>query len=217
MTGPWIAAFVVLSLVVVLLAGVVLGLSARIISVLARAEALVSRVNLDEVFKGLEVGASLPDFTAEHLAGPAITTPPTSSGRLLLFLDADCAPCRDLVIALNHEDVPLPLQKIAILQLLEGSRLPPLPYDWTVLSQHDREVSRALRVSATPYAYVVNQENTVVAAGIPNTPADLQRMAGQLASSTNGRRQAGPALPIISSRGPSAAASVDQIGANHVH
>jgi hypothetical protein len=179
-TGPWIVAFGVLSLVVVLLAALVLGLSARVISVLARAEALLNRMNLDEVFRGLEVGASLPEFTAEHVGGLPIEERPPASGRLLLFLDADCAPCRDLVVALDREDVQLPLEKVAVLQPVEGSRLPSLPAGWTVLAQRDRKVSRALRVSATPYAYVVDGTNTVTAAGIPNSPPDLQRLVSSL-------------------------------------
>lgn len=217
MTGPWIVAFSVLSLVVVLLAALVLGLSARVISVLARAEALLNRTNLDEVFKGLEVGATLPQFTAEHAAGPPLGDGPASSGRLVLFLDADCAPCRDLVVALHREQVQLPMEKVAILQLVEGSRLPPLPDSWSVLLQHDRDVSRTMHVSATPYAYVADGDNIVIAAGIPNGPADLQRLAARLVVAPNGSGPARPLFPVHSSAGRSATSSVGKIGEGHVH
>jgi hypothetical protein len=48
------------------------------------------------------------------------------------------------------------------------------------VQQHDREISRALKVNAIPYAYVLDGQRKVVAAGIPNAVKDLALMWTQL-------------------------------------
>jgi hypothetical protein len=71
----------------------------------------------------------------------------------------------------------------------EGTQIR-LPPGWRVVQQHDREISRALKVNAVPYAYVLDGQRKVVAAGIPNAVKDLALMWTQLSQAAQTPAQA---------------------------
>lgn len=173
MTGPWIAAFALLTTVVLILSGVVLGLLRRITDVLATAEETIGRTGLDRLFEGLRLGSSAPRLTGRQVAGPPLA-PGDPSEMLIVFAESGCEPCADLMESIVREPLPLAMLKpVAVVRLAEDELPPALPDEWTVLLQ-DGHMSDSCDVSAMPYAYVIDKSGTVAAGGIPNNVKDLR-------------------------------------------
>lgn len=184
MTGPWIVAFLALWAVVVLLAVLTLGLLRRLAPALEQAErvAAMGRV-MDDL--GLPEGSPVPAFDVVDGAGRAVpfsdVGPPD---RVVLFVDADCPACGAVTTALARHPRPdaLPLVVVA------GSGTPPDHYaglraaGFPVLAQPDGAATAAFRQRAFPAAFAV-AGGTVVAAAIPGSVADLERLAAALPTS----------------------------------
>lgn len=204
MTGPWVVAFIVLTGLVLLLAALVLGLYARTLSTLDKMESVFGRINVDNLFRGLDIGTRIPYFTARHVSGPSLSDQVSTSGRLLLFFDEDCEPCAALAAALSQgpssdDGLPVGIEKVLVGAADGIEPTWTLPDDWSVLQQQRREVSRLLSVSVTPYAYVIDSNSSVVAAGIPNSLEDLQSLASALVKEkplSSGNRMALPVTDL---------------------
>jgi hypothetical protein len=172
MTAPWIAAFASLWLFVVLLGLGVVGVMRRIAGVLERAEHLLSTG-----FEGASLLTAIPPFDVVDDAGRRVASEELIRGTtIVVFMDAGCRPCRALATELDGSKIDrLPLIVIAGDEGLgEAFGLPP---DVPVFRQRAGEVSKLFRSVVTPHAFVIDEARVVLDRGIPQSVADLERMA----------------------------------------
>jgi len=167
-TGPWIVAFSVLAIAVVLLTIVVLGLVQRIGQVLQRVEALLTNNSGVQNPINMLVPTGIP--------APDVPDAPGAHGKLVLFLEAGCEACQVLVADLNRKR--LSTEAVSLIAVVDDpdSPIASLPRSWRVVHDRDRLVAQAWKVSATPVSYAVDPTGIIRAAGFPNTSRDLQRL-----------------------------------------
>lgn len=179
MTGPWIAAFIALVILVLIQTAFLIGLATQTIGVLARIQKLVGNVSLEDMFHGLPVGSPLPAFAAAHDQGPPLPAAGDLPTRLFLFLGGDCAPCDELLNNLRTETLDLGAVRpiVVVDQHASSAMLSLVPNDWTVLTERHGDMSTSLRVRVTPYVYTVDGHDIIRATGIPNTVAELAAFA----------------------------------------
>lgn len=182
MSEPWVIAFCVLALVVVVEGLVLVGVATRFGALLRRTEALLSAVTLDDMFRGLPVGSRAPvlDGIHEH---DVVSATGGEDPELLLFLDTDCGPCLELAEELNATDPELPARTVAIVHRRRpDDPLPLLPKRWIVVEQSGHEISEAFQVKAAPYAYLIDAQGMVAASGVTSTIAHLDRLVSRAAT-----------------------------------
>jgi hypothetical protein len=183
MSAPWAAAVITLWVVVLLIAVVVTGVLRRIGAVLEQAEArLASGVQDSFAPGGLAVASRAPEFRVFDTNGAGKAPREISSDELirtptiLLFMSANCAPCRELAAELpsamrDVDGVPL----YAIFDKNEG-RPEWLPRDVPTVFESSREVSRAFENVATPQAYLLDSNRLVVTKRVVMSLSDLKAM-----------------------------------------
>jgi hypothetical protein len=187
MSAAWVAALIVLWAVEVMTATVVIGILRRIGGVLERAEA---RGSAPSLAFGIPVASRAPEFrvferngrTYRELKSAELIDAPT----ILLFMEQNCPPCRDLAEELGTgtdqlERIPLRV----ILREHEGRP------DWLhsavpVVYERRREVSTAFENNATPQAYLLDTSRTVLAKRIVRSLSDLDQMARTLERPSEG-------------------------------
>jgi thiol-disulfide isomerase/thioredoxin len=190
MTAPWIAAFAVLSVLVLLLAVLQLGLLRRIDAVLDRAESRLGRLPSEEDELGVSAGTRISPFEVVDGHGQVISSS-TLLGHpaLFLFLSPGCAPCRSLVEELN-EDATFdpPTLIVAFLPDSPAGKALQMPSSLTVLYDRNGSVSQAFGSRALPQAFAVDGEGVVAAREVPGSVADLERLARLLTEGGDGSR-----------------------------
>ena len=176
MTGPWIAAYAGLWLVVVAVAALTLGVLRRIGAVLEAAEqALASTPAAGP--GGLEPGAHVPDFRAQRLDGGTFSEEDLpDGGAVIVFLSSDCPPCRSLAREIARRP-PAELPFFLVVESEEEAAELGLDLADRVLVQPSRELSVAFRTSATPHAFVVDRDGVILANKTPNTVEGLRKLA----------------------------------------
>lgn len=174
MTGPWIAGFVTLAVLVAVLAVVVLGVLRRVAPVLERAEGItrdVAEVDPQDIIGGLRIGSSAPNFTVTDRHGHAWTTGAADHvGRVVyLLVEPDCAFCETLVEDLRGavEPMPVPLLLVSLADDEGRKFVGGIDDPMITLLFQDGEASSAFRTTATPYAFVV-ENGVIVNRGHPN-------------------------------------------------
>jgi hypothetical protein len=179
-TGPWIAAFVVLWLLVLALAFLHLGVLRRILPVLEAAErhGHGARFGLG----GLPAGTPLPDFEVETEAGDPVHTRDLRNRQAVwLLASPGCEPCEALAAELREAGEPaLGVPLLAISDVSETELTLGLPPGVTTLYQRQGAAADALRTDATPHALAVDARGVVVATTTPNTLDDLRALARRL-------------------------------------
>lgn len=179
MTGPWIAAFVVLSALVLALAVIVLGLLRRFSEALERVEQAAGHGGAHEL--GLRPGQQMTPVQVHTADGHEVALPvPDAPRTVVVLLEPDCAPCGTVMG-----------------QLLESGWPPSAPPLYVVLPDHpdsrvfaaghspgvgvgyqrDRLVSSAFGTNVSPVAYVVDGSGRVLAADVPAGVASLVELA----------------------------------------
>lgn len=178
MSLPWIIAFALLTLCVLVTAALVLGTLRRISGVLEQAEVRLRDVTLmgGSGPAGLEPGASLPTFRAETLDRDLVTDADLRGApAVLLFLSSDCPPCRALAHELRRRsDVGIHLY--VVLGRIDEARELRLTGLENILLQGDGQLSQAFKTRATPHAFVFDAAGALVAAGTPNTYDHLRNL-----------------------------------------
>jgi thiol-disulfide isomerase/thioredoxin len=179
MSGPWIAAFVCLTVLVMLLALMVLGVMRRMVGVLERAERMLAN-ELD----GISLLSAVPTFEVIDRAGQIVSSQQIlKETSLLLFLESGCAPCRAIASDLAESNGligSLPLIVVAGEEGLDDDfKLSP---KIAVVRQRNREVARLFKSVATPHAFVVDEDGVVLDRVIPGARRDLERMAERQAA-----------------------------------
>ncbi|HZD80021.1 MAG TPA: redoxin domain-containing protein [Actinomycetota bacterium] len=179
MTAPWIAAFALLWIAVLLVLFLQLGQFRRAIQVLETAERQLQGSPPHLSQQGLPPGSRIPDIEARDPDGVIVRRADLAGlGGIFLFLSSDCGPCRDLLEDLGRNagwDGSLPL--IAVIDDTPEARLIRFPPGITVLYQTGEAVSRAFDTAVTPHAFLIDARGTVMHKVIPNTAEQLQELA----------------------------------------
>ncbi len=139
---------------------------------------------------GLPIGAGAPDFKIQRSDGRPVTLTSLLSGGLpvmLVFSDAACVPCAELVPKLAHWQRES-RGRVTIVVVTSGSMkrelsLPDTTWPDNILVQVDREVAKAYDVPVTPSAVVITPEGVIgsrVAVGELPIRALLQAVQSRL-------------------------------------
>ena len=178
MTAPWIAAFILLWAVVLLLLFLQLGQLRRTAEVLEQSELRLRGTGLSPASMGLPPGSGVPSFEVPDAGGVAFA-PRSQLGRrsIYLFLEGGCEPCRALVSDVNRYggwDVP----DIDLIAVIEGEEADVAdPSGTSRVLPNALVVAEAFRTSATPHAFAVDERGIVVEKSIPNTLDELRALA----------------------------------------
>lgn len=194
MSSGWIAAFVALWVIVLVLGLALLGVLRRIGNVLERAEAGLSGALRPP---GLEPGSPVPAFEGIDDDG-ATFGPVDLYGRrsLLVFLSADCPPCRLLADELRKVGADhLGAEAIVVVDDSPPGREFAAGLPLRVVYQQARGISAAFQSTATPHAFAIDERGVVVDADAPNTLAVLALLAGQLQKGGDTADSTAPAVP----------------------
>lgn len=181
MTGPWVAAFIVLWLLFVTLAIVVTGILRRSTATLERLDEYMQFQARTQEMSRLPLGVKVPRFTAYDVEGRLISSDELFRARtMVLFVGDSCQPCEELVEELMASDFrPQGIQFVVVGRLdtmkslvarFESMRLR------AFADSEAGEISRAFDNRVIPQAFVVDPPGTLVGANIPNTIRDLERM-----------------------------------------
>ena len=177
MSWPWVVAFVLLWLTLLVVAVVLLGLLRRIVPVLERAEQRIGQGGPLDL--GLSPGSTVGSFPVSRVDGEPATFPELlDTTSIALLLEASCEPCRHLLAGLPESDdatVEIPL-KVLLEDTAEARELVDgVPVD--VLYVRDRAAARAFQTSATPHAFTVEPGGLVLEKRVPSGVGDLRAMA----------------------------------------
>lgn len=184
MTTPWIAAFVGLSVVVVMLGLLVLGMLRRLAPLIERSEQVLSTAERRVAVGGLPPGTAVPAFVAEQVEGAAFSASDLrGTTTIVLFLDSDCKACEELVADLVHDRVPdIGAPLVVVSDERAEARTLARSTDVVVLVDEDRSLATAFETRVTPQAFVLS-DGRVRASGTPN---NWESMSNLLASTTKG-------------------------------
>jgi hypothetical protein len=173
----WIAVAVLGALTLWLglaLAGVVRELAA----LRNRLDALEVRAGApDHLASGLPPGAPAPAWEALDADGSSVSSASFAGRRhLMVFADADCAACDELVpgvvdAAARGSLLPAAVIASGPLRAAPSGWRTPVGADQLVAvgTEHDRAVSDRYRVDVTPTVFVVDEDGGVVARGTPTS------------------------------------------------
>ncbi len=174
MSGPWIAAFGSLWLVVIASVVVELGFLRRAAVVLERVE---SKLEVPPAGVGAMPGETISHFQARDREGAIVSSDELArSQAVYLFLEPGCRPCKTLAAELGGnggwlEGPPLRV----VIDDSSAGRAFALPPDVEVLYQSDGAIASAFKNLATPQAYVVGEGGVVLDTVIPSS-VDSVRM-----------------------------------------
>lgn len=169
MSTPWVAAFLALWAIVILLAFIVLGTLRRLVPLLERAEASLATANDTARRSGLSPGTPVPAFSARELGGATFTDADLrGSTTIVFFLGSACAACGRFVDDFRAARVPnLGARLVVVADVLEEAE----NFDAagvTVLLQRNRSLARVFESDRVPHAFVINEDGHVLANGWPN-------------------------------------------------
>ena len=176
MSAPWVIAFLGLWAVVLLEGALVLGTFRRVSIALETAEDRLQELPVPGP-GGLRIGAKVPRFVASRADGRDFTDEDLRGAiSLVLFLASGCAPCRTLAADLNQNPDEVYTRLLVILsgetEFIDLGLNEAVP----VVYQRDGAMARAFETSATPHAFLVDHDCTVIASGTPNSIAGLRRL-----------------------------------------
>jgi hypothetical protein len=176
MSTPWIAAFCLLSLTLVVLALFVRGVAVRAVAALERAEALLPE-GMNLTAGGVEPGTKLFGEGRSSSDAP-IASRLAGRRSIVLFLEPSCQPCQILVADMASH--PVDLDEVALVPVVEatqeGRELAariPIP----AIYQAHGEISRMFGTRSSPHAFAVNEDGVVVGVSVPNTVPQLVQLA----------------------------------------
>jgi methylamine dehydrogenase accessory protein MauD len=128
---------------------------------------------------GLKPGSQAPDFTLPAVGGGDVSLHDFAGQRtLLVFVQAACGPCHDIVPELNHfAHRRRELQVLAV-----NHATPDDARAWTdetgarfpVLVQTDLSVSKRYEALATPFAFLIDEQGIVRSRGIAGCREQLR-------------------------------------------
>lgn len=196
MSGPWIVVVAVLWAVVVLLGVVVLGLLRRVNDVLVAVEVRLQQP-VPSASNGLPVGARVPVFEAVAESGGLVSWDWFGVGAgVYVLVRLGCAGCDVLVGELVGLSDPLGGVRLVVVGEDTAEQRHRLAgVDAMRMYQRGREVSDAFACTGVPYAFAVDDQGVVVAAGAANRVLQLRGLAAALASAV--QRSAVPGVAPV--------------------
>jgi thiol-disulfide isomerase/thioredoxin len=177
-SAPWVAAFIALWIVVLLMAGVVLGVLRRMTTVLVQVERGAASGAGAAAIGGIPVDSHANAFRAALEIGDDVASNDlVREPMILLFMGGYCGPCEE--IAPELADVGDTIEGLPFVVVLneEEGRPPWLPLSVPVVYQRGGEVARAFENIATPQAYVVEPNLLVRAKRLVGSVGDLRELA----------------------------------------
>lgn len=174
MTGPWVAAFLVLWVVVAALTLVLIGLVRRVALLLQTNQPSAS--SLDELSQ-LPLLAQVPNFSLlDPELGPVSLDAALEETSIILLTRRGCRPCATLLDGLES----LRTMAYDLLPLIVISDEPhqengagTTPAGYRVLYDPRNESATVFRTPATPYAFVLSADRLVLEKRIPEGVEDL--------------------------------------------
>src|SRR5487761_454732 len=186
MSGPWLAAFVTLWILVIVLAGLLLGLLRRVEGILTRAESHAAAMFITPNF-GLRAGELVPAFMGQDADRRTVDSSEVlpEAPLVFLFVEQACRPCAQLVTDLATEGwrASIPLVLVASDQPESREWLNGSPAEVIVLFQENNYISDAFSTGTTPNAFLVGDRRTVVAQLVPASLSALRSWATAITSS----------------------------------
>lgn len=178
MSVPWMVAFGVLTLCVVLLSLVLLGTLRRITGVLEQSEARLRESGISGPGPGgLEPGSRLPSFSIRRYRGGWLTDSDIRGDpALIVLISAACPACSGLVRDLRREAERLPIAVYVAAENDDEVHSLGLQDVPNVVVQPRRELSIAFETSTTPHAFAIDRRGTIVATSTPNTLDQLREL-----------------------------------------
>jgi methylamine dehydrogenase accessory protein MauD len=126
---------------------------------------------------GLSVGSQAPDFCCPTLQGNALSLSGLTGKVLLIFLKGGCLPCERIVPALNRLQRRPNLNIVAV-QSGEPDKVQGwanrLGVSFPVVFQQDLDLCRRYQVFAAPFAFLIDEQRTIVAKGLINSEQHLR-------------------------------------------
>jgi hypothetical protein len=185
MTAPWIAAFVVLVCVVLMLAVVVLGLIARLERLEAHPQATPQVDMHDRVpGGGLQIGESVSMVEFDRRGQPSTVR---LNSAVVLFGSHGCGPCEVLREQLTRRPLATPGRDQIL--VWDGAEEPPAVPGWRTHADRAQALRTLLRVDSTPYCFVTDAHSVVRAAGVPNSVADIEQLLAEATAGTQPSRE----------------------------
>jgi len=171
-SAPWIAAYAVLWLTVLVLTFTVIGIVRRVGGVL---EGVEQRLSAPVEF-GAAVNSKISPFQVADAEGRAVkfeqlVTRPT----LVLVLSNHCSACLSLTAEL--EGVGDSVDGVPFTVVTNAEPEVPYPTTLPVLYDPNGAATKALDNRATPQAYVLDPSGVVLDRRVPGSLADLEEMA----------------------------------------
>lgn len=186
MSAPWVAAFVALWALVVIVALLLLGTLRRLTPILANVESTLAKLGTTPRLSGLDLGDRVPEFTAitddgEVLTDDVIAGSPT----VMLFIDASCPAC-DAIIADLEAGQPgtIDARLIVIGEHIGDDRPLSLGSEITVVREGAHALASAFASERTPEAFII-VGGRVVAKGLAG---DLDHLRGLVARAESAAR-----------------------------
>lgn len=132
---------------------------------------------------GVPVGTVAPSITGRTVQGESIRWSPKKGGLyLLMFVSPDCEPCarilpyvRQLTTAYSDMEIALIVSgaQDSVDRVLDKFRLPP---SITCLAEDGLGAYKSYRVRVTPFAFVIGQDQRVLAKGLCDDAAKLEQL-----------------------------------------
>ncbi len=196
MSTSWMILLIALWVVVAVLIALVLGMNRRI-------QALAERPGpeSEHAHRGTPINIGGPSLGSRFDLWAEIGSKTPSSvdavrGQLVLFLNTGCGPCRalgeQLVGSQAVAHVFAGVCPILVTDERGRATYAELPVT-EVLVQYDDEISRQLKVNATPFAIATDASGVVRWSGIPQSAEDVLMMAAACGDVRNGHHAPIPA------------------------
>lgn len=205
MQNTWLASYVALWILVLILCVLFLGL-AREIGTLHRRIGAPGALLTDE---GLDIGARVAGFTAREVpSGRDIEfRRPTDHETLVVFISPHCGPCRELLPSLTRgwTDWSKVVRPLIVCEGTEQdvqSFAERMKVTFPMLADPLSEIHTSFGRPSTPYAFLLNSEGIVKLKGIVNSRDDIDRLIDGQARLHGGRE-------IVSLPEPRPAAATD--------
>lgn len=176
MSGPWIAAFMALWVVVILVTVVQIGFLRRATTVLEAAEAAL-KGSPNTQLHGAPPGTVIPEFRLRDDRDLIVRFSELArSAGIYLLMSATCEPCRRLADDLGSVNRPIDGVHLFVIFDEPKQRLG-LPSTVTVLYQIASGASSAFQSTLRPQAFAVDGNGVVVDLAIPHSVRDIRALA----------------------------------------
>jgi peroxiredoxin len=178
MTGPWVAAFVALWVLVIALGLLVLGTLRRLLPLIERSEEVISSAAKRLAIGGLPRGTTTPTFMAEQVNGATFTELDLrGSSSVVLFLGSGCKACAQLVDDLEKDRAPdLGVRLVVVSGDRTEAQMLASSEEATVLVDEQQVLARIFQSAVAPHAFMIDEHGVVLASGVPSDWEDLRHL-----------------------------------------